>query len=224
MTVANVLPPTAYVGAPSTLTVAAGTVLFRVHLSQYPPEWFSPVLSHRYYGGGRFDATEDDPYEYMYAGESIDIAVAETLLRDLTMNMAGTGLLPRAKVRGRRISAVELTVDVDLVALCSLRQLRAVAQDPWLTTAEPRDYAQTRHWGHWIRDKQPAAAGYVWMSRRDPAQRSYVFFEDRMPRGTVVATTHPDVPPGDEADFDTPQGLRALRRRLSAYGVAVAGR
>ncbi len=146
----------------------AGSILFRVHPVEFLPDEFSPELTHRYYGGGRFDSTEDDRYPFLYAGESIGVAIAETLLRDLPPDDLGVLQLPSAKVRGRRISAIATTADLKLVSLCSARELGAVGQDTWLTTCDQRSYAQSRHWAHWIRSHAPEAAGYRWMSRREP--------------------------------------------------------
>jgi len=205
-------------------TLSAGTVLFRVHQKRFSAEVFNPVPSHRYYGGGRFDATDDDPYPYLYAGSTVDVAVAETLLRDLSPDDTGTRQLPRSKVTGRRISSVEVTVDLELVSLRSGTDLGAVAQDTWLTMCEPRDYAQSRHWGHWIRSYAKSAVGYVWLSRREPGAAAYVLFGDRLSPSAIALTAHPDVPIGDQTDFDTPRGRRALRNRLTRYNVALSRR
>ena len=221
---ANVEPPAAHSRTPVLTTLPAGTVLFRVHQKVFPAGSFNPVPSHRYYGGGRFDATDDDAYPYLYAGESIDVAVAETLLRDLYPNDTGTRELPRPKVDGRRISSIEVTTPVVLVSLCSGVDLGAVAQDTWLTTCDPRDYAQSRHWAHWIRSRAMTTAGYAWLSRREPGALSYVLFGDRLPGGAIRTIADPRLPPGAEADFDTPRGRRALRNRLAHYNVALARR
>lgn len=203
------------------MTLIAGTVFYRVHQSRHPADSFSPVLSHRYYEGGRFDATADDSYPYTYMGSSVDVAVSETLLRDLDLT-GPLRALPKRKIVGRRISAVALTGDIQITSLLSGRDLGTLSQDPWLTTADPRDYAQTRHWGHWIRNHIVDTSGFVWPSRREPSGRCYVLFGDRLPPGAALVTvSDPRVPPGNQADFDTPVGLRALRRRLNAYGVSI---
>lgn len=221
---ANVKPPAGYAQAPTQATLSAGTVLFLVHNKRVPAAAFNPVPSHRYYGGGRFDATEDDPYPYLYAGSTVDVAVAETLLRDLSPDDTGIRQLSRSKVAGRRISAIEVTADLELVSLRSGTDLGAVAQDTWLTTCDPRDYAQSRHWAHWIRTHAKSAVGYVWLSRREPGAAAYVLFGDRFSPSVITQAVHPDVPAGDEADFDTPRGRRALRNRLTRYNVALSRR
>ncbi len=219
----NSKPPTILVTTPELVQIPAGTVLFRVHQTQFAADAFNPVASHRYYGGGRFDSTADDSYSYVYAGEQVATAVAETLLRDLPVMDAGTRVLPRVRVRGRRISAIATTTKITLVDMRSAVGLAAVAQDPWLVWTDPSDYAQTRHWGHWIRSQVPTAQGYVWPSRREPPTMAFVLFGDRLPLGAItVAQEHPDVPAGPSADFDTPPGLRALRKMLAPYNVTIA--
>lgn len=218
---ANLQPPPSYSGTPAVTTLPAGTVLFRIHAASRPADMFRTVPSHRYYGGGRFDATADDEYPFMYAGESVEVAIAETLLRDLPFDPAGVFQLPLVKIRGRRISAVSTTSSLTLVNLQSAAGLAAVSQDPWLTTCDPSYYAQSRHWAHWIRGQAPGACGYVWMSRCEPTQRAFVFFGDRMPPGAITAVSDVRLPLGDEAVLDSSQGRRALRRRLAVYNVAL---
>ncbi|HXP18767.1 MAG TPA: RES family NAD+ phosphorylase [Streptosporangiaceae bacterium] len=220
----NVIPPDGYCGRPVQTELPAGTVLFRVHPAGFPAHAFNPRPSHRYYGGGRFDATDDDRYPYLYAGESVDVAIAETLLRDLPLDSAGVQQLPRARVRGRRVSAVTTTADLSLVSLRSAADLGAVSQDPWLTTCGPQFYAQSRHWAHWIRRHAPTAAGYVWMSHREPTQQAFVLFGDRIPDEAITTVAAPQLPQGDEAEFDHPRGRRALIRRLRLYNVALSRR
>ena len=221
---ANVRPPERYTGTPATDTLPSGSVLYRVHQTRYPAEAFNPMPTHRYYGGGRFDSTDDDHYPYLYAGQTVEVAITETLLRDLPSDDTGKGLLSSTKVRGRRISAITTAVDLTLVSLRSAVDLRAVAQDTWLTMCDPRDYAQSRHWAHWIRGHARSAAGYVWRSRRDPTDDAYVLFGDRCPAGALQPIAHPDVPAGDEAEFDSARGRRSLRRRLVPYRVNLTRR
>jgi hypothetical protein len=222
--VANQRPPEHYADTPATVTLPSGTVLFRVHQTRFLSEAFNPMPTHRYYGGGRFDSTDDDRYPYMYAGQTVEVAITETLLRDLPIDDTGMRLLPMAKVRGRRISAITTAVDLSLVSLRSAADLGAVAQDTWLTMCDPRDYAQSRHWAHWIRGHETSAAGYAWRSRRDPTDDAYVLFGDRCPAGALQPIAHPDVPLGDEAEFDSVRGRRWLRRQLVQHRVTLTRR
>jgi hypothetical protein len=136
----------------------------------------------------------------------------------------GIRLLPSAAIRGRMISAVETTTDVELVELCTAPGLGSVAQDTWLTYCDPRDYPQSRHWAHRIRTWAPAASGFCWLSKREPGQHCVVLFDDRCPAGMLRPASMSDIPTGTEADFDTNRGRAWLRSRLASYNVAIARR
>ncbi len=132
----------------------------------------------------------------MYAGLTMDVAVAERLLRDqVPPGPSGAIALPQAALDGLHAYTVTLALELQLVDMTGGRPggLSSVAQSPpWLTTAEPRDYAQTRHWAHWIRTQCPVAAGYIWVSRREPAGRVVVLFDDRTPNPASALLT-PDL-------------------------------
>jgi hypothetical protein len=221
---ANTQPPLEYGGTPAMTRLSAGTVLYRVHLTAYPAHAFNPMPAHRYYGGGRFDATDDDHYPYLYAGESLEVAIAEMLLCDLPYDASGTRHLPVSAIKGRRISTVITTTDLDLVSLRTAADLAAICQDAWLTTCEPACYAQSRFWAHWIRQRAPTVAGLVWMSHREPSKQAFVFFGDRTPRSAIATTTTPALPPNAEADFDTRRGRHAIKRLLAGYNVVLGSR
>jgi hypothetical protein len=192
-----------------------------VHKKTFPADSFNPLLSHRYYGGGRFDATADDDYQYLYAGETIDVALAETLLRDVDFDSEGHFVLPRAYYEGRRISAVRTTRDLELVGMRTRRELHSFAQSTWITQCPPAEYAQARHWGHWLRSKAPNAAGYIWNSRQEPTQAAYVLFGDRHPGKLIEPAEDPALPSGLSADFDTAEGRSTLAGILATYRVTV---
>ena len=220
---ANIQPPPAYAGTPAMTRLPASTTLYRVHPAGYPAHAFNPVPAHRYYGGGRFDATDDDQYPYLYAGESLEAAIAE-MLRDLPCDAAGTRHLPLSAITGRRISTVITTSDLNLVSLRTAADLGAVGQDAWLTSCEPSCYPQSRFWAHWIRAHAPTAAGLVWMSPREPTQQAFVLFGDRTPAAAIITSANPLLPPGFDADLDTRSGRRAISRFLATYNVVLSPR
>lgn len=203
----------------------AGTTLYRIHSKAYDADAFNPVPSHPFFGGGRFDSTSDDKYSYLYAGDSLEVAVAETLLRDYPFDaLDRKRILPRAKYKDRRISALEVVNDLEVVSLTDGAGLAAVRQSSFLVNCGPDFYAQTRHWGHWIRSHSPTAQGYVWHSRFEPSRLSYVLFGDRhLGRPMVKAfPAAPGLPPGDEADFDTIAGRRKLNHFLGPHHAVVS--
>ncbi|CAL9454301.1 RES family NAD+ phosphorylase [Streptomyces cellulosae] len=214
----NYRPPEVLTGTPGKVTLARGTLLYRVHGSHRAAADFNTKAAHCLYGGGRFDATDHEGYGYLYTGLSAAAAVCETLLRSLPFDpLGGPRLLQRAAVEGRRLSTLRLTADVCVLPLMSARDLAAVHQDTWLVHTEAHDYPYTRHWAHWIRrHTEPWAQGLVWSSKREPADRTLVLFGDRCPAGTLR--------PEEEGvvDFDTADGQDWLNSALLPYHVQLA--
>ncbi|MYY10699.1 RES domain-containing protein [Streptomyces sp. SID4919] len=173
---------------PGKAVLSAGTVLYRVHSLRYGGAEFNSVPAHCLYGEGRFDATRCERYPSLYAGLTPQAAPGETLLRSLPFDpLGGSRLLPRAAVRDRRLSVVRLMVPLEVVSLVGAADLAAVCQDSWLTQAEAREHAHTRDRAHWIRQRtDPWARGFVWPSKREPADRAVVLFGDRCPPGSVL--------------------------------------
>lgn len=212
-------PPTRFTGSPVTFTLQAGTILSRLHRSSFGGADFNPTASDVLFGGGRFDSTPLDPYEYLYAGESHVTAIAEGLLRDVAADDRGYRFLPKRVWSGRRVSCIETVAELQLVSLRSGQDLGAIGADTWLTTSDPDDYPQTRAWAHWLRNECPSAAGLAWLSKREPGATSYVFFGDRCP--AVFTLGAPPIPGG--CDFDQVDGFNWLRNQLALYRVAIKG-
>jgi hypothetical protein len=211
-------PSERFTGAAEICDLPAGTVLSRVHRTHYGAEDFNPVASDVVFGGGRFDATELDRYDYLYAGEGDATAVAEALLRDIDSNDRGYRFLHKKYWGGRQLSRLRTTTAVPLVALRTGIELGAVGADTWLATCDPDEYPQTRAWGHWLRSIVPTAAGFAWLSKREPGTTSYVLFGDRCP--TEVLLPNPGPLPVSCA-FDDPEGQTWLRDHLAKYRVSI---
>ncbi|GEB53112.1 MULTISPECIES: RES family NAD+ phosphorylase [Streptomyces] len=211
-------PPRSLPGTPRLLSLPAGTPLYRVHSAARSPAAFNTRRTPCLYGGGRFDATtHSDGYGYLYAGLTEEAAVCESLLRSVPFAPeGGPRLVQRAAVRGRRFSFLRTATELRLVPLLSGRDLAAVGQDAWLVQADPVDYPYTRDWGHWIRAQaDPAAQGFIWPSKREPADHALVLFADRCP-DPVLEDAGPE-----PVDLDTPDGTRRLNGLLAPYGAAV---
>ncbi|GAA4907302.1 RES family NAD+ phosphorylase [Streptomyces coeruleoprunus] len=213
----NTPPPPVPPDTPVKATLPAGTPLFRVHRAEWAATAFNSVPAGRLWGGGRFDATEDDAYPFLYTGLTAASAVCESLLRSVPCHSPEPRPVPRSAVRGRRLAFLRLAVDLDVVSLMSGRDLAAVAQDSWLVQAEAHEYAFTRAWGHWIRrHTEPWARGFVWPSKREPADRVAILFGDRCPPGAVEETGAPAV------DLSAPEGEEWLNGLLRPYNAQVA--
>lgn len=169
-------------------------------------------------GGGRFDATPEDQYSYLYAASDDPTAISEALLRDVPFNDRGHRILPRAKITGRSIGWLRSTAPLQLVSLRSGEDLAAVGQDGWwLTTCPAAEYPDTRRWAHAIRRWAPWAAGLTWHSRWEPGGFAYVFFEDRCP-DHIFEEAVDDMPlPERDRALDAGEAETYLRQILLRY-------
>jgi hypothetical protein len=214
-------PPSAFDGDPHSYSLAAGTALVRVHSAQFDVCAFNPTLADEHWGGGRFDATADDRYSFLYAGEDADTAVVESLLRDLPADDRGARLLPRIATHERRLSWLRPTTELRLVSLRSGKDLAAVAQDTWLVDAPASEYGKTRRWAHAIRSWTPWAQGLIWSSRFEPQRWACILFGDRCPPGSVEAMTA-DIPvPPEDNYLDRGAGAVYLAAILESYRVTL---
>jgi hypothetical protein len=207
---------------PESAVWRAGTRLYRVHDHRFSPEAMNPTVRDPHFGGARFDSTPNDVYPYLYAAPTQLTALAETLLRDMPFDGNTLRLLPRRAVSGRRLSQVELTVDVRLVSLVSMPDLNAVQQDDWLVDADAPEYPFTRRWGHWLRESTDWAQGFVWMSKRDRPQQAIVLFGDRFPSPGPDGGS-PLRPTGEPPlDLGSPEGIDRLNAMFRPYRTMIA--
>ena len=214
-------PPPQYDGAPTSYLLTAGTRLTRIHSAQFAVTDFNPTVASHALRGGRFDATPDDPYGFLYAADDDATAVSEVLLRDLPLDERGARLLPRVLLRNLRIGWLTTNLDIQLVNLRSGRDLAAIGQDTWLTTGPASDYELTREWASAIRDWAPWCSGLTWRSNREPEGFAYVLFEDGAP-DDCLAEASTGVPLiGEDQRLDDGIGRLYIERILESYRVAL---
>jgi hypothetical protein len=208
------LPPSIVDRMPHHAELPQGTVLWRVHSARRAATSFRPPRPDNV-GGGRFDSTPEDPYPFFYGATEQSTAIAEALLRTVEFDGRGYRIVRLARYIDKRVSAVETTCPIRLITLVSAVNLAAVAQDDWLVQAEPRDFASTRRWAHWVRGVDPAGCGLLWQSKRDRPHCSMVLFGDRLPVEPLVDTAYPVI------DFGSEHGTAWLQQILRPYYVTV---
>ena len=207
--------PTASDGIrPRRMVLPRGTQLFRTHLSQFGATEFNPNLAPRDLPkGGRFDATDADPYEYLYAARNKWTSLRETVLRNIERGSPLIPLLFEVQLRERHISLIRTTEDLTLVTLRSRRDLRSIGQDAWLTNAPESDVPITRQWASAIRGKACWAHGFAWRSSRVRSRRgiSYIFFGDRCSSESFDRV--------EQLDLGSDEETRHIRRLLRLHGI-----
>jgi hypothetical protein len=176
-------PPADFDGTVNRYVLRRGSCLWRVHRHpDYDPWAFKAAVADLLYGGARFDATEADRYPFLYIALSEETALAETLLRDIEPDDHGYRVVPGQAVADRRLAALVLIKELQLIRLVDGTDLAAIGQDSWLVTAPAAQYPQTRDWAHWLRGLAPWAHGLVWDSLRDRGGFAIVLFGDRLAR------------------------------------------
>lgn len=206
------LPPTGIVPAPptdtSTLTPVfetwdIGTVLFRGHDCGPYGRRFNP----KYGGPKRFSFFQDkagDNVPVLYAGKTIEVAIAETLFHDLPRKKGAT--LFRHDYHDISYSKMTTTRELRLAALHSdgLRALEL--ENKQLIDTDAIEYPDTVKWAKALHSRDDLALdGLTWMSRQFNSHQSVVLFGDRVTEDNLeLDPTEQDIP------FRTGDGLRKL--------------
>ncbi|NYV77370.1 RES family NAD+ phosphorylase [Streptomyces sp. UH6] len=174
------VPPEGVKMEPVLTVLPAGTLVWRCHSEEYGPVEFNPNPAHLYFKGNRFDATERDPYPYLYAALEPLTALAEVFLRSVEFDGPGAvRRIPWAQASRYLLTAVRTTADVRLVDLTTAEGLATVWQDEWLVDCEHREYDKTRYWVQVIREHCSSAQGLRWVSKRCRPREAVQFFGDR---------------------------------------------
>ena len=203
-----------------------GTVLVRIHDRAFAADAFNPTLAPSGPGGrlrgGRFDATARDAFPFLYAADDTATAFSEALLRDLPADPRGARILSAAQLANRQVSRLSTQMPLPLVTLRSGRDLAAIGQDTWLTTASRPDYPLTRQWCSAIRRWAPWAQGLTWRSNREPDGFAYILFGDRCPPRCLAPAPPGTQPLATAQPLDAAAGLHHLEDLLDAYRIVLA--
>lgn len=207
-------PPAAAPDDPVIESLAAGTVLHRVHRG-HAAEAFNPTPSRSLLTGGRFDTPTGDP-AYTYAGCDEHAAIAETICRDLPP--AGrTRMVPFVRLRGRTLSTIEVTRTLHLLVLHGAA-LTKVGATLALTKSDADQYLRTRAWAETLLHWFPDIDGFSYRCRHDEDRVAVVLFAGpkARPRAAGALRALPDGIP-----LDSGAGLTRAREVLAAHNAAV---
>lgn len=166
------------------------TVWYRVHREALGPIHFGP----RNPPGNRYD----DPacvFGTLYAGETLEIAFVETMLRNPKLR-----LISLAEVAARRWTAIQASRDLRLVDFRG-PGLSAVGTTGGVNTG---GYRVSQAWAAALHRHPGAPDGILYLSRHNPSLRCVAIFD--RPGLTITA--------GKSVDFETPW----LASTLTSYG------
>lgn len=167
-----------------------GSLLFRVH-----PRLLGPTeLNPGYGAGARFHFIRNAAGEKvpsLYAAESEDAAVAETLFHDVPVRPANLRVVSFSRrIRDRALSALRTLREIQLIQLHDLGLERLGLLAAEITDTDPSEYPGTRRWAQALH-RGSSAAGLVWMARRFNSKRAYSFFGDRVAATDFTAVGRP---------------------------------
>lgn len=160
-----------------------GTVLHRVHQSQYQANRFNPGVR----GNARFSPIQDDQGEAiptLYAGTTLPCALMETVFHDVP-HTAGFKSFDKAKLAGQVRSTVRIEADLQLVDLSSVALRKLGVTRKQLIDTEKDQYPVTRKWAVALHRQCAQAQGLSWVSRQDDSARAVVLFGDRIADGAL---------------------------------------
>ncbi|GAB3024287.1 RES family NAD+ phosphorylase [Mycobacterium bourgelatii] len=155
---------------PATATLPVGHLLYRVLSATRTATDFNPGIGAR----TRFGFFGDPVVPILYAAETEDAAIAETLLHDIPVE---GGVLPYDQYATKVLVRLEVTKKVRVAVLhgTGLRRLKATAGD--VTSSPASSYRDTVKWAEAAH--HAGLDGLVWMSRMCNDAKAYVFFGDR---------------------------------------------
>ncbi len=154
---------------PATATVAPGHLLYRVLSATRTATDFNPGVG----SPTRFGFFGKPVVPILYAADTEDAAIAETLLHDVPIE---GGTLPYDQYATKVLVRLKVTRRLRVAVLhgTGLRRLKVAATE--LTSSPASSYGSTVRWA------QAAHAvgldGLVWMSRQCNDTKAYVFFGD----------------------------------------------
>lgn len=183
-------PPTPF--SPLTVSIPAGTILFRCHSAAFRAGETNPGPK----GAGRFNFFGTPAEPVLYLAETPETALCETLLR-YTPSGSPTRL-PAAAYRGRVLSEVRIERELTFALFHSEGLRRFGLQANQLTDTPPVNYAQTRKWA--AAAHSAGLDGALWMSHQLNGNQAGVVFGSRVSEAdlSTVSQLALDSPAGFE--------------------------
>lgn len=161
----------------NTFTINTGTKLFRIHPSCYAGNQFNPSSN----GDARFSPIKklgtNQIIPTMYAGFNTNIALSETIFRDLDITQKNIKVYIEDFNESCH-TELETTKDLNLAMLdlTSLVKMR-VSKD--LIHCSPEFYVITRIWAEHIHSQHSNIVGLIWPSRQHTGE-AIILFGDRI--------------------------------------------
>ncbi|WP_449433578.1 RES family NAD+ phosphorylase [Pseudomonas putida] len=164
-------------------TLAAGTLLHRVHHNRFGPTQYNPTGS----GNARFSPIKDKAGQIiptLYAGSTFHCAAMETIFHDVPYE-PGIKIVQQHRFDGNHYSILQTTQALRLVDLSTKALRRLGVQRSRLIDTNADEYPFSRQWAEAIHAYVPDVHGLRWVSRQDDEAVAFVLFGDRLPSNAL---------------------------------------
>lgn len=157
-------------------TLDSGTVLHRIHDSQFAATAFNPGL-----GNSRFApfSVADTPVPTAYAATSLECAAFETIFHDLDAR-AAFKVVPISRLEQLHYSTFEVRRPLKLASLYSADLMKFGLERQQVIDTPRSSYPTTRLWSPAVHQSDPATDGIIWVSRKYDQERALMLFGDRI--------------------------------------------
>ncbi|ASW45290.1 RES family NAD+ phosphorylase [Xanthomonas arboricola pv. pruni] len=163
--------------------LAVGTMLHRVHHSQYQADEFNPGVR----GNARFSPIQDTKGQAiptLYAGTTLPCALMETVFHDVP-HTPGFKSFDKAKLAEQVHSTVQVEEALQVIDLSSVPLRKLGVTRKQLIDTEKDQYPGTRKWAMAIHGQFPQSQGLSWVSRQDDSARAVMLFGDRISKAAL---------------------------------------
>lgn len=182
--------PSTSLAPPNITTLRSGAMLHRIHDRNYAANVFNPCQG----GATRFAPISDGKGQCvasLYAGNTIDCAIFETVFHDVPAN-AKLKTIPRRNVQSRAHGALRVLRDLKLATLRNADLKKWSITRAALITSSPKLYSNTAAWAEAIHHQFPNVDGLIWTSNQCDPDNAYLFFGDRVAASDFAIVTARD--------------------------------
>ena len=162
--------------------------LWRVYSEVFGPDGFNGTAN----GYARFSPLrrpDGTVVPTLYAGTTLDVALMETVLRDVPNPSIGfIQTLPAPSAEPRRVTELMLDRPLHMVDFSSIGLRRLGLARAEVIDCESANYGDTQALGAWVYAHTASAVhGIVWTSKQDDSAQAALLFGDRLPNRALVA-------------------------------------
>ncbi len=172
-------PPTPF--KPAVETLAKGHRLYRVFTNTRAPTAFNPGIGRP----TRFGFFGQPVVPIMYAADTEEAAIAETLLHDIPVE---GGNLLWDNYSDKALALLDVVRDLRVAVLYGMKLRRHGVGPEDVTSSPASTYSTTVKWAEAAHGS--GVEGMVWMSRLCNDAKAYVFFADRCASAFSQDTSH----------------------------------